>query len=148
VPWIRLARALFHSLRPAAARDPLGFIFTPDIPPLAPLLAPLQRIRSALQALDKPMRGDPLLYALHSGPWCLFVPLWGNTSLLTNRLLATSVADANNIPPPRRTPLQPGDDVYITRRVWEKATVWRSNIPGSTDAQEAAQRQIYLQQET
>jgi hypothetical protein len=41
VPWIRLARALFHSLRPAAARDPLGFIFTPDIPPIAPLPTPL-----------------------------------------------------------------------------------------------------------
>ena len=148
VPWVRLARALFHSLRPAAARDPLGFIFTPDIPPLAPLPAPLQRIRSALQAIDKPMRGDPLLYAPHSGPWCLFVPLWGNTSLLTNRLPAASVADANNIPPPRRTPLQPGDDVYITRRVWEKAAVWRSNTPGSTDAQETTQRQTYLQQET
>jgi hypothetical protein len=94
------------------------------------------------------MRGDPLLYAPHSGPWCLFVPLWGNTSLLTNRLTTASVADANNIPPPRRTPLQLGDDVYIPRRVWEKTTVWRSNIPGSTDAQEAAQRQIYLQQET
>ncbi len=36
VPWIRLARALFHSLRPASARDPLGFIFTPDIPPSPP----------------------------------------------------------------------------------------------------------------